>query len=112
MATPNAAGAAAMIREYLEEIALRAPRALVKALLILGAEDVGSRDIPTTKVEGESQKFLAPPDGQGVRLDDSLCSQRLEIQNPTPSILTIAVTNSKRYWHGQMKQHQRGHQHN
>ena len=75
MATPNAAGAAAMIREYLEEIALReSPQgALVKALLILGAEDVGSRDIPNND-EGwgrvNLRNSLAPPDGQGVWVDD------------------------------------------
>ena len=75
MATPNAAGASAMIREYLEEIALReSPQgALVKALLILGAEDVGSRDIPNND-EGwgrvNLRNSLAPPDGQGVWVDD------------------------------------------
>ena len=75
MATPNAAGAAAMIREYLEEIALRdSPQgALVKGLLILGAEDVGSRDIPNNN-EGwgrvNLRNSLAPPDGQGVWVDD------------------------------------------
>ena len=75
MATPNAAGAAAMIREYLEEIALReSPQgALVKALLILGAEDVGTRDIPNNN-EGwgrvNLRNSLAPPDGQGVWVDD------------------------------------------
>ena len=57
MATPNAAGAAAMIREYLEEIALRdSPQgALVKALLILGAQDVGAKKIFQTwmRVGGE-----------------------------------------------------------
>ena len=48
MATPNAAGAAALVREYLVEIALRPePQgALVKALLILGAQDMGTRNIP------------------------------------------------------------------
>ena len=75
MATPNAAGAAAMIREYLEEIALRqSPQgALVKALLILGAEDIGARDIPNND-EGwgrvNLRNSLAPPDGQGVWVDD------------------------------------------
>ena len=75
MATPNAAGAAAMIREYLEEIALRdSPQgALVKALLILGAQDVGARDIPNMD-EGwgrvNLRNSLAPPDGQGVWVDD------------------------------------------
>ena len=75
MATPNAAGAAVMIREYLEEIALReSPQgALVKALLILGAEDVGTRDIPNNH-EGwgrvNLRNSLAPPDGQGIWVDD------------------------------------------
>ena len=48
MATPNAAGTAALIREYITEVAQRPePQgALVKALMILGARDVGSRDIP------------------------------------------------------------------
>ncbi|MDP6742300.1 MAG: S8 family serine peptidase [Candidatus Thalassarchaeaceae archaeon] len=48
MAAPNAAGASALIREYLMEIAQRPePQgALVKSLLILGAEDMDSRDIP------------------------------------------------------------------
>ena len=75
MATPNAAGASAMIRQYLEEIALRdSPQgALVKALLILGAEDVGSRDIPNND-EGwgriNIRNSLAPADGQGIWVDD------------------------------------------
>ena len=75
MATPNAAGASAMIRQYLEEIALReSPQgALVKALLILGAEDVGSRDIPNND-EGwgriNIRNSLAPVDGQGIWVDD------------------------------------------
>ncbi len=75
MATPNAAGAAALIREYLEEIALReSPQgALIKALLILGAEDVGSPDIPNNN-EGwgriNLRNSLAPPNGQGVWVDD------------------------------------------
>ena len=81
MATPNAAGAAAMIREYLEEIALReSPQgALVKALLILGAEDVGARDIPNND-EGWGRVNLRnsqPPDGQGAGLTtDSIISHR------------------------------------
>ena len=75
MATPNAAGASAMIRQYLEEIALReSPQgALVKALLILGAEDVGTRDIPNND-EGwgriNIRNTLAPADGQGIWVDD------------------------------------------
>ena len=72
MATPNTAGAA-MIREYLEEIAL----AILKGALVkrysLGAQDVGARDIPHM-VEGwgrvNLRNSLAPPDGQGVWVDD------------------------------------------
>ena len=75
MATPNAAGAAVMVREYLEEIAQRpSPQgALVKALLILGAEDVGGRDIPNED-EGwgriNLRNTLAPTTGQGIWVDD------------------------------------------
>ena len=75
MATPNAAGAAVMVREYLEEIAQRpSPQgALVKALLVLGAQDIGSRDIPN-KDEGwgriNLRNSLAPPGGQGIWVDD------------------------------------------
>ena len=70
MATPNAAGASVMIRQYLEEIALRqSPQgALVKALLILGAEDIGTPNIPNND-EGwgriNVRNSLAPADGQG-----------------------------------------------
>ena len=48
MATPAAAGASALVREYLTEVIGRqAPQgALVKGLLILGAKDMGTRDIP------------------------------------------------------------------
>ena len=47
MATPAAAGASAIVREYLMEVAERPePQgALVKAMLILGAEDMGTRAI-------------------------------------------------------------------
>ncbi|MDP6234497.1 MAG: S8 family serine peptidase, partial [Candidatus Poseidoniaceae archaeon] len=75
MATPNAAGAALMVREYLEEIAQRpSPQgALVKALLILGAQDVGARDIPNND-EGwgriDLRNTLAPTSGQGIWVDD------------------------------------------
>ena len=75
MATPNAAGAAAMIREYLEEIAQRpSPQgALVKALMVLGATDLGSRDIPNDS-EGwgkvNLRETLAPTSGQGIWVDD------------------------------------------
>ena len=75
MAAPNAAGAAVMVREYLEEIALRpSPQgALVKALLILGAQDIGTRDIPNDN-EGwgriNLRNTLAPESGQGIWVDD------------------------------------------
>ena len=75
MATPNAAGAALMIREYLEEIAQRpSPQgALVKALMVLGAQDMGSRDIPNDD-EGwgrvNLRNTLAPSTGQGIWVDD------------------------------------------
>ncbi len=75
MAAPNAAGAAVMVREYLEEVALRpSPQgALVKALLILGAQDIGTRDIPNDN-EGwgriDLRNTLAPTSGQGIWVDD------------------------------------------
>ena len=75
MATPNAAGMAVMIREYLEEIAQRpSPQgALVKALLVLGAEDIGNRNIPNED-EGwgriNLRNTLAPSTGQGIWVDD------------------------------------------
>ena len=75
MATPNAAGAATLIREYLLEIAQRpSPQgALIKALLVLGAEDVGGRDVPNDN-EGwgrvNLRNTLAPPGGQGIWVDD------------------------------------------
>ena len=75
MATPNAAGAALMIREYLEEIAQRpSPQgALVKAIMVLGAQDIGSRDIPNQD-EGwgrvNLRNSLAPASGQGIWVDD------------------------------------------
>ena len=48
MATPATAGASVLVREYLMEIAERpAPQgSLVKAMLVLGAIDMGTRDIP------------------------------------------------------------------
>ena len=48
MATPATAGAATLVRQYLMDVANRpAPQgALVKALLILGAQDMGARNIP------------------------------------------------------------------
>ena len=75
MATPNAAGTAALIREYITEIAQRPePQgALVKAMMILGARDVGSRDIPNND-EGwgriDLKATLAPSNGRGIWVDD------------------------------------------
>ncbi len=75
MATPNAAGSAALIREYILEIAQRpAPQgALIKALLVLGARDVGTRDIPNND-EGwgriDLQNTLAPNGNRGIWVDD------------------------------------------
>ena len=75
MATPNAAGTAALIREYITEVAQRPePQgALVKALMILGARDVGARDIPNND-EGwgriDLKGTLAPNNGRGIWVDD------------------------------------------
>ena len=75
MAAPNAAGTAALIREYITEVAQRPqPQgALVKALMILGANDVGSRDIPNNN-EGwgriDLKNTLAPNNGRGIWVDD------------------------------------------
>jgi len=75
MATPNAAGTAALIREYITEISQRPePQgALVKALMILGARDVGTRDIPNMD-EGwgriDLKSTLAPNNGRGIWVDD------------------------------------------
>ena len=75
MATPNAAGTAALIREYITEVAQRPePQgALVKALMILGARDVGTRDIPNMN-EGwgriDLKGTLAPNNGRGIWVDD------------------------------------------
>ncbi len=75
MAAPNAAGASILIREYLMEVAGRpAPQgALIKSLLILGAEDMGPRDIPNSN-EGWGRINLAnslvPGTDVGVFVDD------------------------------------------
>ena len=75
MATPNAAGASALIREYLLEIAQRpSPQgALIKALLVLGAQDINTRDIPNND-EGwgrvNLKETLAPSQGRGIWVDD------------------------------------------
>jgi uncharacterized membrane protein/uncharacterized protein YfaP (DUF2135 family) len=75
MATPNAAGVASMIREYIIEIAQRpSPQgALIKALMVLGAEDIGTKNIPNNN-EGwgrvNVRNSLAPSNGQGIWVDD------------------------------------------
>jgi len=75
MAAPNAAGASVLIREYLMEVAGRpAPQgALIKGLLILGAEDSGTRDIPNMD-EGWGRVNLAnsliPGSHTGIWVDD------------------------------------------
>ena len=75
MATPATAGAAVLVREYLMEIAARpAPQsALIKALLILGAEDMGARDIPNN-IEGWGRvnlvNSLIPDNDVGIFVDD------------------------------------------
>ena len=75
MSTPAAAGASILIREYLMEIAQRpAPQAsLIKAMLILGAEDVGTPNIPNN-VEGWGRidlfNSLIPESDVGIFVDD------------------------------------------
>lgn len=75
MAAPNAAGASVLIREYLMEVAGRpSPQgALIKGMLILGAEDTGARDIPNMD-EGWGRVNLAnsliPGSDTGVWVDD------------------------------------------
>jgi len=75
MAAPNAAGASALVHEYLTEIAGRpSPQgSLVKALLVLGAEDMGSRDIPNDN-EGWGRinvaNSLVPGTDVGIFVDD------------------------------------------
>ena len=75
MATPAAAGSSALVREYLTEVIGRqAPQgSLVKALLILGAKDMGARDIPNDD-EGWGRIDLVNsliPDGEvGIFVDD------------------------------------------
>ena len=75
MATPAAAGSSALVREYLTEVIGRqAPQgSLIKALLILGAKDMGARDIPNDD-EGWGRVDLVNsliPDGEvGIFVDD------------------------------------------
>lgn len=75
MATPATAGASVLVREYIMEIAERpAPQgALIKAMLILGAEDMGTRDIPNVD-EGWGRinlvNTLIPDEDIGIFVDD------------------------------------------
>jgi hypothetical protein len=75
MSTPAVAGAATLVREYLMEVANRpAPQgALVKALLILGAKDMGTRNIPNND-EGWGRvdlvNSLVPDSDEGIFVDD------------------------------------------
>ena len=75
MATPAVAGAAALVREYIMEIAERpAPQgSLIKAMLILGAEDMGTRNIPNDD-EGWGRvnliDTLIPDEDVGIYVDD------------------------------------------
>ena len=75
MSTPAVAGAATLVREYLMEVANRpAPQgALVKALLILGAQDMGTRNIPNND-EGWGRvdlvNSLVPDSDEGIFVDD------------------------------------------
>ena len=72
---PQRAGSSALVREYLMEVIGRqAPQgSLVKALLILGAKDMGARDIPNDD-EGWGRVDLVNsliPDGEvGIFVDD------------------------------------------
>jgi len=75
MATPAAAGAAVLVREYLMEVIGRQdPQgALIKGLLILGAQDMGTRDIPNDD-EGWGRvnlvESLIPDSDVGIFVDD------------------------------------------
>ena len=75
MATPAAAGASVLVREYLMEVIGRqAPQgALIKGLLILGAQDMGTRDIPNDD-EGWGRvnlvESLIPESDVGIFVDD------------------------------------------
>jgi len=75
MATPHAAGASALVRQYLMDVGGRpSPQgALIKAMLILGAKDMGTQDIPNND-EGwgriDLEQTLAPGDGRSIWVDD------------------------------------------
>ena len=109
MATPNAAGTAALIREYITEVAQRPePQgALVKALMILGAQDVGSRDIPNMD-EGwgriDLKATLAPNNGRGIWVDDRSVlsstgnskSYSFDITNPNQPFKVVVAWSDER----------------
>jgi len=94
MATPAAAGAAVLVREYLMEVASRpAPQAaLIKALLILGAEDMGTRNIPNND-EGWGRvnlvNTLVPDSDVGIFVDD-----RSRLSSGQISDYTFEITRS------------------
>ena len=92
MAAPNAAGAATLVREYLEEIAQRpSPQgALVKSMLILGADDIGTRDIPNNNEgwgEVNLRNTLSPTGSRGIWVDD-----RNSLSSGTSRDYTLNVT--------------------
>ncbi|RZD39720.1 MAG: hypothetical protein CXT71_03125 [Methanobacteriota archaeon] len=109
MATPNAAGMSALIRQYITEVAGRPePQgALVKALMILGARDVGSRDIPNMN-EGwgriDLKNTLAPTNGRGIWVDDrsvlsstgNTKSYSFNITTPDQPFKTVVVWSDER----------------
>ncbi len=94
MSTPAAAGAAVLVREYLMEVAGRqAPQsALIKGLLILGAKDMGSRDIPNND-EGWGRvnlvDSLIPDSDVGIFVDD-----RSRLSSGQVSDYTFDITRS------------------
>ncbi len=75
MAAPHAAGLSAILRQYLmDEGGRPSPQgSLIKAMMILGAVDIGTRDIPNN-VEGwgrvNLKETLDPGDGRTVWVDD------------------------------------------
>jgi subtilisin family serine protease/uncharacterized membrane protein len=96
MATPAAAGSAALIREYLMEVANRpAPQgALIKAMLILGAEDIaGGTDPIPNEDEGWGRinlvNSLIPDGDEGIFVDD-----RSRIKSGETREYTFDVTRS------------------
>ncbi len=92
MATPVAAGASIIVREYLMDIVERpAPQgSLIKALLILGAQDMGTRDIPNND-EGWGRldlvNSLIPENDIGIFVDD-----RSRLQSGEESEYSFEIT--------------------